>query len=161
MTAAFIENTDDARVVRIDGHTSDEQIDSLRRLLLNGQRLPTILDLSDLVLGGGSVAAVIEDLVASSGAMCIVVRRATAGLLLDRLGIAARVPVFGSVGDALQALRMAAEGYGPGWATTRVPDGDSAAEQSEHIDHRGRLGNGSREPSRPVVAPQTAPSTAA
>ncbi len=115
MTTASVERTDDARVVHVDGHASDDDLVGLRRLLSADRDLPTILDLSDLVLAGERVGSFVDGLVDVCGPVCIIVRRATAGLILDRLGIARRCPVFQSAGDALQALRMAAEGYGIGW----------------------------------------------
>lgn len=163
MTSASVERDNGFQVVHVDGHASDDDLAGLRRLLSTDRQLPTVLDLSDLVLAGDRVGAVVGHLVDACGPVCIIVRRATAGLILQRLGIARRCPIFHSVGDALQALRMAAEGYGPGWAT--CPEefcGEPAVGPARARpvadgggDHNGRPGNGSREPGRPVVTPAT------
>ncbi|HEX9681730.1 MAG TPA: hypothetical protein VGA13_01490 [Acidimicrobiales bacterium] len=47
--------------------------------------------------------------------VCLVCGRVTARILLDRAGVSAVVPVFQSVGDALQAVVMEREGFGRGW----------------------------------------------
>lgn len=46
---------------------------------------------------------------------CVVCPRATARALLRRSHATRCIATFGSVGDALQALRFADEGYGTGW----------------------------------------------
>lgn len=121
MTAAFVERNTTARVVRVDGHAED--IDRIAGRLRSDPGAPTVLDLADLTLGGNDVAASIGRLLDACDDVCIVVRRTSAALVLQRLGVDQRCSVFRSVGDALQARRLAEDGFGHGWAPDRRPQG--------------------------------------
>ena len=74
-----------------------------------------MLDLADLTLVGVGVAELVGGLVETCGAVSVTARRHTAQVILQRSGISQQCVVFTSIGDALQALRMADAGYGPGW----------------------------------------------
>lgn len=124
MSVVRTELVDGVRVVHVDGCASD---DDLRVALasIRHHSGPTVLDLAELTLVGTGVAEFIGGVVETCGAVAVTARRRTAQLILNRSGISQQCVVFTSVGDALQSLRLADAGYGPGWG---VPvDGASAA----------------------------------
>lgn len=114
MSIVRLEVLDDVRVVHVEGCATD---DDLRDALaaLRHHPGPTVLDLADLTLVGTGVAELVGGLVETCGAVAVTARRSTAQVILNRSGISQQCVVFTSVGDALQALRMADAGYGPGW----------------------------------------------
>lgn len=114
MSCAREELYHEVRIVHVDGCAND---DDLRRSLaaLGDHTGPTILDLTDLTLVGTQLDRFIGRLIDSCDAVCVVARRHTARMILQRSGAARRCAVFGSVADALQSLRLAHDGYGPGW----------------------------------------------
>ncbi|HEU5083362.1 MAG TPA: hypothetical protein VFU14_08490 [Acidimicrobiales bacterium] len=115
MSCAREELLDEVRIVHLDGCAND---DDLRRSMaaLGDHTGPTILDLTDLTLVGGELDRFIGRLIDSCDAVCVVARRHTARVILQRSGAAGRCAVFSSVADALQSLRLAHEGYGSGWS---------------------------------------------
>lgn len=104
----------DVRVVHLDGCAADEDLgdalDTLRE-----HTGPTVLDLANVTLVGSGVDRLVDRLVDTCDAVCVVARRHTARVILQRSGITSRCAVFASVGDALQSLRLAEDGYGSGW----------------------------------------------
>ncbi len=116
MSSVRVDAVDGVRVVHIEGCATD---DDLRTALahLTHHPGPTVLDLADLTLIGHGVADLVGGLVDTCGAICVTARRHTAQVILQRSGISQHVVVFTSVGDALQSLRLAEAGYGPGWGT--------------------------------------------
>lgn len=102
------------RIVHLDGCANDGE---LGRSLegLSDHTGPTILDLADVTLVGNEIGRLIDRLIETCDAVCVIARRHTARVILHRSGATADCAVFGSVGDALQSLRLAREGYGPGW----------------------------------------------
>ena len=114
MSAIRIEHVDGARVIHVEGCATD---DDLREALssLRDHPGPTVLDLAELTLVGPGVAELVAGLVDTCGAVCVTARRHTARVILQRTGISDLCVMFSSVGDALQSLRMADAGYGPGW----------------------------------------------
>jgi anti-anti-sigma regulatory factor len=75
---------------------------------------------------------------------CVVCPRGTARALLHQWRITRCLAVFGSVGDALQARRLGAEGYGPGWHPDPLgrprsdPGVDCLMAIVEHFEHHNR-----------------------
>lgn len=114
MSVVRVDVVDGVRVVHIDGCATD---DDLRMAVsqLAHHAGPTVLDLADLTLVGSGVAELVGGLVDTCGAVCVTARRHTAQAILQRSGITQQCVVFTSVGDALQSMRMAEAGYGPGW----------------------------------------------
>jgi anti-anti-sigma regulatory factor len=115
MSVVRVEHIDGARVIHVEGCATD---DDLRQALtsLRDPAGPTVLDLAELTLVGSGVAELVAGLVETCGAVCVTARRHTARKILQRSGIPDLCMVFTSVGDALQALRLAEAGYGAGWA---------------------------------------------
>ncbi len=115
MSVVRTEVVDDVRIVHIEGCATD---DDLRGALasLRHHSGPTVLDLADLTLVGTGVAELVGALVETCEAVAVTARRSTAQVILNRSGVSQQCVVFTSVGDALQSLRMAEAGYGPGWA---------------------------------------------
>lgn len=115
MSFARFELVEDVRVVHLEGCAIDDDLgDSMATLAEHTG--PTILDLAEVTLVGTGIDALVDQLVERCDAVCVIARRHTARVILQRAGIADRCAVFSSVGDALQSLRMADEGYGEGWA---------------------------------------------
>jgi hypothetical protein len=114
MSCAREELLDGVRVVHLEGCANDEDLASSLDEL-GDHTGPTILDLADLTLVGAEMDRLIDRLIATCDAVCVIARRHTARVILHRSGATARCAVFGSVGDALQSLQMEREGYGPGW----------------------------------------------
>jgi hypothetical protein len=114
MSVIRVDLVDRVRVVHIEGCATDED---LRGALsaLHDHTGPTVLNLDDLTLVGPAVAELVGGLADTCGAVCVTARRHTAQVILQRSGISQQCEVFTSVGDALQSLRMADAGYGPGW----------------------------------------------
>ncbi len=114
MSSVRTEVVDDVRVVHVEGCATD---DDLRGALatLRHHSGPTVLDLTDLTLIGIGVAELVGGLVDTCEAVAVTARRPTAQLILHRSGVSQQCVVFTSVGDALQALRLAEAGYGTGW----------------------------------------------
>ncbi len=115
MSVVRVEHVDGARVIHVEGCATD---DDLRQALtsLRDHTGPTVLDLAELTLVGPGVAELVGGLVESCGAVCVTARRHTARVILQRSGISDLCVVFTTVGDALQALRLAEAGYGAGWS---------------------------------------------
>jgi len=115
MSVVRVEHVDGTRVIHVEGCATD---DDLREALssLRDHAGPTILDLAELTLVGPGVAELVAGLVDTCGAVCVTARRHTARVILHRSGIADLCVMFSSVGDALQALRLAEAGYGAGWS---------------------------------------------
>lgn len=114
MSVVRVEHVEGARVIHVEGCATD---DDLRQALtsLRDHAGPTVLDLAELTLVGPGVAELVAGLVETCGAVCVTARRHTARVILQRSGIPDLCVVFTSVGDALQALRLAEAGYGAGW----------------------------------------------
>lgn len=114
MSVVRVEHVDGARVIHVEGCATD---DDLRQALsmLRHHAGPTVLDLAELTLVGSGVAELVAGLVETCGAVCVTARRHTARMILQRSGIPDLCVMFTSVGDALQALRLAEAGYGAGW----------------------------------------------
>ena len=79
---------------------------------------PVIVNLSALTLDS---ARVLEQLVVflrsySDSHVCVVCGRLSARKLLRCAGVADIIPVFMTTADAVQALVLHADGYGPGWS---------------------------------------------
>lgn len=104
----------DVRIVHLDGCATDRDLGASLDSL-SDHRGPTILDLADVTLVGTGIDMVIDRLVQTCDAVCVITRRHTARMILDRTGVASRCAVFSSIGDALQSLRLAQDGYGAGW----------------------------------------------
>lgn len=114
MSVVRVEHLDGVRVVHIEGCATDADLrDALSSLRHHPG--PTVLDLADLTLVGSGVAELVGGLVDTCGAVAVTARRQTAHVILQRSGISQQCVVFTSVADALQALRLADAGYGPGW----------------------------------------------
>jgi hypothetical protein len=115
MSVVRVEHVDGVRIIHVEGCATD---DDLRDALtsLRDHTGPTVLDLAELTLVGPGVAELVGGLVETCGAVCVTARRHTARVILQRSGINDLCVVFTSVGDALQALRHAEAGYGPGWS---------------------------------------------
>ena len=114
MSLVRVEVIDGVRVVHIDGCATDEDLRDAFSALSHHAG-PSVLDLSELTLVGPGLAELVGGLVDTCGAVCVTARRHTAKVILQRSGIAQQCVVFTSVGDALQALRLAEAGYGTGW----------------------------------------------
>lgn len=114
MSTVRIDLIDGVRVVHVEGCATDEDLRDALASLSNHPG-PTVLDLADLTLIGRGVAELVGGLVETCGAVAVTARRPTAKVILNRSGISQQCVVFASVGDALQALRMAEAGYGTGW----------------------------------------------
>jgi len=77
-----------------------------------------IVDISDVILCD---SATVRDLVAlltldeDEASFCIVSRRVTSRAVVRKMG-GTHLPLFGSVGDAMEAKLLERDGYGPGWA---------------------------------------------
>lgn len=115
MSVVRVELVDGVRVVHVEGCATDQDL----RVALSSLRDhpgPTVLDLSELTLVGPGVSELVAGLVNTCGAVCVTARRHTARVILQRSGIDDLCVVFTSVGDALQALRLADAGYGEGWS---------------------------------------------
>lgn len=104
----------EVRVVHLDGCTTDGDLCASLESLTD-HRGPTILDLADVTLVGTGLDMLIDRLVETCAAVCVITRRHTARMILARTGVASRCAVFSSIGDALQSLRLAEDGYGAGW----------------------------------------------
>lgn len=80
---------------------------------------PVILNLSQITLVSAApmvgLAAWVLGASQQPDQCCVVCPRPTARALLRKWHVTRCVATFGSVGDALQARRFAADGYGPGW----------------------------------------------
>ncbi|MCO8128490.1 hypothetical protein NHL50_14860 [Acidimicrobiia bacterium EGI L10123] len=115
MSVVRVEHADGVRVIHVEGCATD---DDLREALssLRDHAGPTVLDLAELTLVGPGVAELVAGLVDTCGAVCVTARRHTARVILQRSGIGDLCVMFASVGDALQALRLAEAGYGAGWS---------------------------------------------
>ncbi|HAS09398.1 MAG TPA: hypothetical protein DCS55_02595 [Acidimicrobiaceae bacterium] len=115
MSVVRVDHVDGARVIHVEGCATD---DDLRMALssLRDHAGPTVLDLAELTLVGPGVAELVAGLVDTCGAVCVTARRHTARVILQRSGIGDLCVMFTSVGDALQALRLAEAGYGAGWS---------------------------------------------
>lgn len=79
---------------------------------------PVIVNLSALTLNS---ARVLEQLVVflrsySDSHLCVVCGRLSARKLLRCAGVADIIPVFMTTADAVQALMLYEDGYGPGWS---------------------------------------------
>lgn len=116
---ARFELVEDVRVVHLEGCATDDDL-AEPLAVLHDHTGPTILDLADVTLVGTHVDELVDELVERCDAVCVVARRHTARVILHRSGLSDRCAVFGSVGDALQSLRYAAEGHGDGWSGTRT-----------------------------------------
>lgn len=114
MSVVRVEVVDDVRIVHVDGCATDDDLRHALATLLHHSG-PTVLDLADLTLVGTGVAELVGGLVETCEAVAVTARRPTAQVILNRSGISQQCVVFTSVGDALQALRMAEAGYGAGW----------------------------------------------
>jgi hypothetical protein len=107
------------RVVTLRGCSADELAEDVHRRLASGScRGPAIFDLSDVTILGPEIGEVVRRLATSLRAQpyCVVAHRRVARAACRRFGVSAAAAVFGTVGDALQAHRHAADGYGSGWA---------------------------------------------
>ncbi|HEX7095035.1 MAG TPA: hypothetical protein VF183_04080 [Acidimicrobiales bacterium] len=91
--------------------------------------LRVVVDVSDGVLQQRSaLARLMEQLhrvVLGGTPVALVCRRLTGRQLLNRFRPTS-IPVFASLGDALQAQRFAEAGYGPGWETTPTARADDS-----------------------------------
>jgi len=101
---ARFELVEDVRVVHLDGCASDDDLDE-PLAVLDDHTGPTILDLADVTLVGSHVDELIDRLVERCDAVCVIARRRTARVILHRTGVADRCAVFGTVGDAIEAMR--------------------------------------------------------
>lgn len=108
----------DVRVVHLDGCAADDHLGEGLDDLCDHTG-PTILDLADVTLVGSGLDRLIDRLIDTCDAVCVVARRHTARMILQRSGVTRRCAMFGSVGDALQSLRLADDGYGSGWQGLR------------------------------------------
>ncbi len=97
---------------------SVEQIRAVLAALAGPESVPVIVDLGDCVLNQRSALIKLMELVGrvSVGGTPIALscRRLTGRQLLHRIRPPA-VPVFSSIGDAVQLHRYAELGYAPGW----------------------------------------------
>ncbi len=115
MSGARVDFRDGVRVVHLDGCATDDDVGASIESLGTDDTGPTILDLADLTLIGTGIDLLVDRLVSTCDAVCVIARRRTARTILHRSGVGARCAIFGSVGDALQSLHMAERGYGAGW----------------------------------------------
>jgi hypothetical protein len=80
---------------------------------------PVIVNLSQITLvSAGPMTGLAAWVIGAShqpDRCCVVYPRPTARALLRKWHVTRCIATFGSIGDALQARRFAAEGYGPGW----------------------------------------------
>lgn len=88
----------------------------------------------------------LEDSTGDTGAFCLLCSRLTGRLLLAKSGVADRVPIFATAGDALQAQVYRQEGYGDGWSWPTEPrprsqptNGHAAEIESRRVRRRAKL----------------------
>lgn len=110
-----------AVVVEVSGLAAGDWADSLAlELLALGPDLRLVIDVSPATLvNPASLCGALDELIAAGAdphRICLVCERLSALVLLRRYGATEQVAVFGSSRDAIQALVMHGEGYGPGWA---------------------------------------------
>lgn len=108
-------------VVEVSGLAAGDWADSLAlELLALGPDLRLVVDVSPATLVDPASLCAALDTVLAAGSdphrVCLVCERLSALVLLRRYGATEQVAVFGSSRDAIQALVMHIEGYGPGWA---------------------------------------------
>ena len=120
MSFARFELVEDVRVVHLDGCAIDEDLGDAIAALAEHEG-PTILDLADVTLVGSHVDELVDQLVDRCDAVGVIARRHTARVILHRSGIAERCAVFGSLGDAMAALRPWAGGHDADWAGAPSP----------------------------------------
>lgn len=119
MSLARFELVEDVRVVHLDGCATDEELGTSMAVLADHTG-PTVLDLADVTLVGSHLDELIDELVDRCDAVCLIARRHTARVILNRTGIADRCAVFGSLGEALRSLEPATEEHRAGWRRTEV-----------------------------------------
>ena len=111
MSCARFELVEDVRVVHLDGCAGDDDLGEALAPL-SDHAGPTIHDLADVTLVG-RVEALDDELVDRCGAVCVVARRHTARVILQRSGIGDRCSVFPTVADALRSLEAGGDGRRP------------------------------------------------
>lgn len=119
---------------------SDEDLEDLCAGI---EAAPTVVDLSDVIITTPEVVAeVVRRIAGRSGPdrWCLVVSRLSGRRLLVRFGVTATVALFATTADAVQALLLAADGYGPGWRLDEAAPGARRAGALRSWRREGRTG---------------------
>lgn len=116
-----IEQLDGTFAIAPVGVLDDRVVDELRRVIYAAggpEPVPVVIDLGDCVLQQRSALLRLMELVGRVAVggipMALACRRLTGRQLLHRVR-PPTVPVFASIGDAVQLHRFAELGYAPGW----------------------------------------------
>jgi hypothetical protein len=117
---ARFELVEDVRVVHLDGCAIDEDLGDAIAAIAEHTG-PTVLDLADVTLVGGHVDELVDELVDRCDAVGVVAPRRTARVILQRSGVADRCAVFGSLDDAIEALRPSSGGHDAGFTGAPAP----------------------------------------
>lgn len=129
---------------RVSGSCADGLADEDLDDLCAGIRAsPTVVDLSEVIITTPEVVAEAVRRIArrsEPGRWCLVVSRLSGRRLLARFGVTATVALFATPADAVQALLLAADGYGPGWRLDEATPGARRAGALRTWRQQGRTG---------------------